>query len=87
MAISATITTMFGEQRECYIRLNNVETSNHGVPTQALFRAFLSKSAFESGSHYVWEMSIEFTADVSQPLWPQAYSALVAAENFDPSEV
>lgn len=87
MAIAAIVTTQFGEDREVYIRLNNIEASNHGVPAQALFRGYLSQEAFESGAHYVWEGSVEFASDVSQPLWPQAYAALVAQEGFEADEV
>lgn len=87
MAIKANIKTVFGEDRECYIRLNNIEASNHGVKSRALFRGFISQEAFESGSHYVWEAVVEFDADVSQPLWKQAYTALATQENFDFVEV
>lgn len=87
MAIQAVITTSFGEERECYIRLNNVEASNHGVPARALFRAFLSHAAFTAGSHYVAEFGVDFTADVSQPLWGQAYAALIAQQGFTATEV
>ena len=87
MAISATLMTTFGEERTCYIRLNSCEASNHDVLTPALFRGFLTKEAFEAGNHYVWEQSVEFLADVSLPLWPQAYAALCAQEGFDPTEV
>lgn len=84
MAIQATVTTSFGEDRSLYIRLNNLESSNHGVVSQAKFRGFLSQEAFENKSHYMWERDIEFVADVSQPLWPQAYEALkVDAELVD----
>jgi hypothetical protein len=76
MAIQATVETSFGEERELYIRLNNVETNNHGVTSHALFRGFLSQQAFEDGKHFVWERQIEFTPDVSQPIWPQAYAAV-----------
>jgi chromosome segregation ATPase len=76
MAIRATVETTFGEERECYIRLNNVEASNHGNMAIALFRGYLSKEAFEARKNYVWEREIEFQADVSQVLWKQAYSAL-----------
>lgn len=76
MAIQARITTIFGEERDCYIRLNNIEASNHGQPAQALFRAFLGRAAFEAGHHYVAELPVEFAADVSRPLWGQAYDAL-----------
>lgn len=78
MAIQATVTTAYGEERSLYIRLNNMETSNHGVTSQAKFRGFLSQEAFANLSHYMWECDIEFVADVSQPLWPQAYEALKA---------
>ncbi len=87
MAINETISTRFGEKRECYIRLNTVETSNHGAPTRALFRGFLSREAFESGAAFVWEREIEFAADVACPLWPQAYAALVEEEGFAGTEV
>jgi hypothetical protein len=87
MAISALLMTTFGEERTLYVRLNNAEPSNHGVPTHALFRGYISKEAFDAGSGYVWEKAIEFMADVSLPLWPQAYAALVAQEGFDPTEV
>lgn len=87
MAIIAKVTTPFGEDRELYIRLNNVEASNHGAASLALFRGFLSKDAFKAGSHYVWEKWIEFTPEVSQPLWSQAYKALVTQENLEATEV
>lgn len=76
MAIKTIVKTQYGEDREMYIRLNNVESSNHGAVTYALFRGFLSRSAFEEGAHYMWEQSVEFVADVSQPLWEQGYAAL-----------
>lgn len=76
MAILATVKTMYGEERELYIRLNSLESSNHGVATSALFRGFLNQTAFEDGVHYMWEQSVEFVADVSLPLWEQAYGEL-----------
>lgn len=78
MAIKATTETSFGEDRGLYIRLNSMETSNHGLTSHALFRGFLSKEAFQGGKSFVWERSVEFMADVSQPLWAQAYAALKA---------
>lgn len=86
MAIKATVTTQFGEDREVYIRLNSIEASNHGVLAQALFRGFLSKAAFESGAHYVWECGVEFAPDVSAPIWPQAYAALVMQKGIEGEE-
>lgn len=76
MAIQGTVTTEYGEKRNLYIRLNNIEASNHGVPSSAKFRGFISKEAFDSGSRYLWEKDIEFVVDVSLPLWGQAYDAL-----------
>lgn len=87
MAIKAIVPTQFGEDREVYIRLNNVEASNHGATSLALFRGFLSKDAFKAGAHYVWEKWIEFTPDVSKPIWEQAYQALIELENLDATEV
>lgn len=76
MAIQATVTTKYGEDRSLYIRLNNMESSNHGVASQAKFRGFLSQEAFLAGKHYLWERDVEFVADVALPLWPQAYEVL-----------
>lgn len=76
MAIQASVATEYGEDRSLYIRLNNLESSNHGVSSQAKFRGFLSQEAFTDGKHYLWERDIEFIADVSLPLWSQAYEAL-----------
>lgn len=76
MAIKATVTTAYGEDRELYIRLNNLEVSNHGCPAHALFRGFVAQEAYENGAHYVWEKSVVFIADVTQPLWKQAYDQM-----------
>lgn len=76
MAIQATVNTEFGEERILYIRLNNIEASNHGVPCSVKFRGFLSKEAFDNGNRFLWEKDIEFLADVNLPLWAQAYEAL-----------
>lgn len=87
MAINAEIETNYGETRECYVRLNNVEVSNHGQKAHALFRAFISKEAFEAGASFVAEIPIEFDADVSRPIWGQAYSELIAQSALDAAEV
>lgn len=83
MAIQATVETNFGEYRELYIRLNNLESSNHGQPSYAKFRGFISKEKFDSGANYLWEQDVEFAADVTKPLWGQAYQALKSALNVD----
>ena len=82
MAVFATVETAFGERRELYIRLNNIESSNHGQKTNALFRGFVSKDAFENCKHYIYEVSCEFDADIKEPLWPQAYKALSEQEGI-----
>lgn len=76
MAIKATVETLYGAAQEVYIRLNNIEVNNHGVYSVALFRGFANKEAFAAGKHFVWEQSVEFKADVSRPLWEQAYEHL-----------
>lgn len=76
MAVLAKVMTMHGEEKELYVRLNNVEASNHGVKANALFRGFISHEAFDSGFHYVWEREVQFLADVTKPLWEQAYAQL-----------
>lgn len=82
MAIQATVTDAYGEQRNLYIRLNNIESSNHGVASYAKFRGFLSQGAFSDNRQYLWEQDVEFIADVSQSLWPQAYDALKQVAAF-----
>ena len=83
MAIKAIVETVHGEERELYIRLNDIEASNHGVRSIAKFRGFISQEKFEAGANYLWERDIEFVADVTQPLWGQAYQALKSALNVD----
>lgn len=83
MAIKAKVETMYGEDRELYIRLNNSDVSNHGEVSYAKFRGFLSKEKFDEGAHYLWEQDVEFVADVTQPLWGQAYQALKSSLNVD----
>lgn len=76
MAIKAEVMTEYGEERELYIRLNSVSSSNHGIESEALFRGFASKEAFNDGKRYMFEERVMFNADVSLPLWNQAYSVL-----------
>lgn len=86
MAVKAKVMTTFGEERQVYIRLNSIEASNHGQPAHALFRGFLSKEAFETKAHYVWECEIAFKADVAAPLWQQAYAALKSRDDMGTME-
>ena len=83
MAIITNVKTSFGEDRELYIRLNNIEASNHGEMCIAKFRGFLSQEAYHAGANYAWEQDVEFMADVTQPLWGQAYQALKSVLNVD----
>ena len=76
MAVLINLTTSHGETRELYVRLNNVEASNHGVETHALFRSYISREAFKSGANYIDEHPVSFIADVTKPLWEQAFSKL-----------
>lgn len=82
MAVTANLETSYGETRALYVRVNNVEASNHGAPGYALCRGFFSQAAFEEGKPFVWEQTVEFTPDVSQPIWAQAYAALKALPEF-----
>lgn len=78
MALQATLETVHGDLRALYIRINHAQVSNHGQPASALARGFVSRAAFEAGKSFVWEQGLTFDADVSQPLWAQAYAALRA---------
>lgn len=74
MAVKATVETNFGEERELYIRVNNLEASNHGAHCLAKFRGFTSQAKYQEGFGYVWERDIEFSPDIALPLWEQAYN-------------
>jgi hypothetical protein len=81
MALIARLETAHGEERELYIRLNNLDQlKNHpeGGGDRARFRGYLSKEAFDRRCHFVWEQVIECEIDVAEPVWPQAYAALKA---------
>lgn len=82
MALIANLETNFGEPRDLYVRINNVEASNHGMPAQALARGFVSREAFQAGKRFVWERQFEFLPDVSLPMWEQAYVALKSEPEF-----
>lgn len=83
MAVICSVETDFGEVRDLYIRVNNIEASNHGSPSVVLFRGFMSKEAFQGGKGYAWEKSLEFFPDISSPLWEQAYAALAEDLELD----
>jgi hypothetical protein len=81
MALIARLETMHGEERELYVRLNNLDQlKNHpeGGGDLLRFRGYLSKEAFDRRCHFVWEQVIECEIDVAEPVWPQAYAALKA---------
>jgi hypothetical protein len=61
--------------------------SNHGVESYALFRAFLSQALFEAGANYVAEFEVRWIANVSEPVWSEAYAALIAQEGFVATEI
>lgn len=87
MAILATVKTVYGEDRELYIRVNNVDVSNHGVMARALLRGFISEQSFNDGSHYMYEETIEFNADVSGNIWEQAYNAFCESIGIESNQV
>lgn len=76
MAILTKVTTIHGEEKELYIRVNNVEVNNHGIKACALVRGFLSKDAFDNRMHFLHEERVEFDADLTKPLWEQVYDEL-----------
>lgn len=82
MGLTVNIETNYGVSQAAYVRLNNMEVSNNGCKAVALFRGYLSKDAYEEGKGYLWEQTIEFDADVTLPLWPQAYAALESFPEF-----
>lgn len=87
MAILENVETSYGENKEIYIRLNNVEVSNHGEHAFAIFRGFFNKEAFLNGKSFIYEKHVKFTPNVSEPMWEQAYKALCEQEGFDEVEV
>lgn len=82
MALTATLTTQYGETRSLYVRINNLESSNHGVQSNILFRGYVGQAEFAAGGGFVYEQELKVDLDVTQPLWEQAYLALKATEQF-----
>ena len=87
MAIKAVVKTIYGKDVELYLRINNIDVSNHGVESIALIRGYISKEAFDSGNHYAYQESINFDADVSSNLWEQAYIAFCTLKNIENKQV
>jgi hypothetical protein len=65
-----------GMQGEFYLRVNNVEASNHNTKNFALVRYYASKEAFDSGKNFIEEDGIEFECACSDNLWEKAYLKL-----------
>ena len=82
MAVTASLTTLYGETRDLYVRVNSLSTSNHGVSSSALFRGYIGQEQFQAGGGYVWEFEMDFMVDVSGPIWEQAYAALKDLDYF-----
>jgi hypothetical protein len=76
MAINAKLETNYGEERDLYIRLNNLETVSKHAGAVARFRGFVSEKAFKAGKNYVWEKLVEFPCDIGGNLAEQAYFVL-----------
>lgn len=79
MAILTEIETNTGEVKELYLRVNNIDVSNHGVKALALIRGFISEDAFKGGKCYAHEEEIEVSVDVKTPVWDQVYAKLKEA--------
>ena len=82
MAVTASLTTSYGETRDLYVRVNSLSTSNHGVSSSALFRGYMGQEQFQAGGGYVWEFEMDFMVDVSGQIWEQAYEALKGLPEF-----
>lgn len=82
MAVSASLPTTYGETREVYVRINSASISNHGTMSAFLFRGYVSKEAFRSGSSFIWELEAELLANVSENPWGQAYAHLKKLPEF-----
>lgn len=83
MGLEVSLKTPYGETyNSAYVRINSVVGNNHGESSLVLFRGYLNKLAFSSGSSYFWEKEIEVNLDVSQSLWPQSYAALKSLSEF-----
>lgn len=81
MAVKIRTQTLYGEERELYVRVNNFEQlTNHDEagPDRVLIRGYISKEAFDERRAFVWELALDVTIDVSLPAWPQVYDALKA---------
>ncbi len=90
MAIRGTLVTKFGEERECYIRINNVENAaNHGISWQPRLRAYLVDFTIEASPPYVWAsieagLEIECEVDLTIPKssWDQMYEQIMVNKDF-----
>lgn len=85
MALIIRTQTLFGEERDLYVRINNFEQlTNHSEAgaDRVLFRGYISKEAFEQRRAFVWELALDAPVDVHAPVWSQAYEALKA---YDPT--
>jgi hypothetical protein len=81
MALKIQLPTLYGETRNLYVRVNNVDQlTNHDEagPDAVRFRGYLSEKAFDDRAAFVWELVLPCKIDVSKPAWPQAYAALKA---------
>ncbi len=83
MAIIATVKTMYGEDRELYIRINHAEINNHNVNSEFTFRGYLVEVDY-SEAKYIYEHIINMIVDVTGNIWQQAYEKL--KEEISPFE-
>ena len=91
MAIRGVLTTKFGEERECYIRINNVEnSSNHNVKWKPRLRGYLVDFTVDESPVYVWDsveegLKIECDVDlnIQESCWSQMYKQIMDNQEFN----
>lgn len=83
MAIISKVTDILGREVELYIRVNSAEVSNHGVPSQFLFRGYENEEAFHAGGNFLLEQAVEGVIDVSGNVWAQAYALIKDTGSID----
>lgn len=84
MAIRGSVITKFGEERECYIRINNVENAaNHNVKWKPRLRGYLIDFTVEESPAYVWdsieegiEISCNIDVSLQKSVWTQMYEQI-----------
>lgn len=84
MGLRARVLTIFNEERDVYIRINSIFLNNHGAPSTATFRGYLTDNPVAENAPMVWELTVSIMdLDVTQNVWAQAYDALKSHPYFE----